>query len=235
MGFHRGPNIITDGLVLALDAGSERSYPGSGTTWNDLSGNGFNFDTSTAPAFITGVNNQKCFDFTSASHQYFQSTTNSPFSGNSFQITVECVLSQDVLGSYLSVLGQNPNSGSGGMSFLSYNGFFGTDHWAPNGRKLSSVASQNQVYMITWVIDSWSTHHTTTKIYLNAVNQPTTMHGTLTTPTLLTNVFTIGNWEISRTDMDFDGQIYTMKVYNKALTAAEITQNFNAQKNRFNL
>jgi len=43
MGFFRGPNIITDGLVLALDAASIRSYPGSGTVWNDLSGNDFDF------------------------------------------------------------------------------------------------------------------------------------------------------------------------------------------------
>ena len=38
-----GPNIVHDGLVLSLDAGSTRSYPGSGTTWSDLSGNGFDF------------------------------------------------------------------------------------------------------------------------------------------------------------------------------------------------
>jgi hypothetical protein len=37
-----GPHIITDGLVLALDAASSRSYPGTGTTWTDLSGNGNN-------------------------------------------------------------------------------------------------------------------------------------------------------------------------------------------------
>ena len=38
MGFYRGPNIVTDGLVFAVDAGSERSYPGSGTTATDLVG-----------------------------------------------------------------------------------------------------------------------------------------------------------------------------------------------------
>jgi len=43
MGFHRGPNIVRDGLVLLLDAASSRSYPGSGTTWYDLSGNNFDF------------------------------------------------------------------------------------------------------------------------------------------------------------------------------------------------
>ena len=35
-----GPNIVTDGLVLYLDAANPKSYPGSGTTWKDLSGNG---------------------------------------------------------------------------------------------------------------------------------------------------------------------------------------------------
>ena len=43
MGAYGGPDIITDGLILALDAASERSYPGTGTTWYDLSGNNFNF------------------------------------------------------------------------------------------------------------------------------------------------------------------------------------------------
>lgn len=39
---YTGPNIVTDGLVLYLDAANTKSYPGSGTTWNDLSGNGNN-------------------------------------------------------------------------------------------------------------------------------------------------------------------------------------------------
>ncbi len=40
---YTGPHIVTDGLVLSLDAGSTRSYPGSGSTWSDLSGNGHDF------------------------------------------------------------------------------------------------------------------------------------------------------------------------------------------------
>ena len=38
------PLIVQDGLVLHLDAANIKSYPGSGTNWNDLSGNGFNFE-----------------------------------------------------------------------------------------------------------------------------------------------------------------------------------------------
>ena len=39
---YTGPHIITDGLIFAVDAASARSYPGSGTTWIDLSGQGNN-------------------------------------------------------------------------------------------------------------------------------------------------------------------------------------------------
>ena len=42
MGIAYNPRIVTDGLVLALDAGNTKSYPGSGTTWTDLSGQGNN-------------------------------------------------------------------------------------------------------------------------------------------------------------------------------------------------
>ena len=42
MGVAYNSRIVTDGLVLALDAGNTKSYPGSGTTWTDLSGNGRN-------------------------------------------------------------------------------------------------------------------------------------------------------------------------------------------------
>jgi hypothetical protein len=43
MAFYRGPHLVTDGLVLALDAASPKSYPGTGTTWSDLSGNNNDF------------------------------------------------------------------------------------------------------------------------------------------------------------------------------------------------
>ena len=42
MSAYGGPEINDSGLVLALDAGNTKSYPGSGTTWTDLSGNGLN-------------------------------------------------------------------------------------------------------------------------------------------------------------------------------------------------
>ena len=43
MAFHYSPKLVTDGLVLALDASNPKSYPGTGTTWYDLSGNDNDF------------------------------------------------------------------------------------------------------------------------------------------------------------------------------------------------
>ena len=37
MGLSHSPRIVTDGLVLCVDAANKRSYPGAGTTWTDLS------------------------------------------------------------------------------------------------------------------------------------------------------------------------------------------------------
>ncbi len=46
-----GPNIVTNGLVLHLDAANTKSYSGSGTTWTDLSGNGNNGTLTNGPTF----------------------------------------------------------------------------------------------------------------------------------------------------------------------------------------
>lgn len=53
MGAAAGPNIIEDGLVLYLDAANERSYPGSGNEWFDLSGNNFHMSLKNSPTFNT--------------------------------------------------------------------------------------------------------------------------------------------------------------------------------------
>ena len=54
MSYSNGPRIATDGLVLCLDAGNSKRYSGSGTTWNDLSGNGKNGTINGNPVFTNG-------------------------------------------------------------------------------------------------------------------------------------------------------------------------------------
>jgi hypothetical protein len=49
--FANNPRIVTDGLKLCLDAGARSSYPGSGTTWYDITGNGYNASLNNGPAW----------------------------------------------------------------------------------------------------------------------------------------------------------------------------------------
>ena len=66
MACNSGPDVVEDKLVLALDANNTRSYPGSGSTWFDLSGNGYDF-TFVSTAFNTDGDGIKNMNF-SGSH-----------------------------------------------------------------------------------------------------------------------------------------------------------------------
>ena len=52
MGGSAGPKLVTKGLVLALDAADPNSYPGSGTTWSDLTGNNLDATLLMVPLFL---------------------------------------------------------------------------------------------------------------------------------------------------------------------------------------
>ena len=61
MSISGGPDIVENGLVLHLDAADTNSYPGSGTLWTDLSGNGNNGTLTNGPAYSS--NNKGYFSF----------------------------------------------------------------------------------------------------------------------------------------------------------------------------
>ncbi len=59
-----GPDLITNGLVLALDAADKNSYLGSGTSWYDLSGNGNTGALTNSPTFNSSNGGSIAFDGT---------------------------------------------------------------------------------------------------------------------------------------------------------------------------
>jgi len=69
------PNTVTDGLVLYLDAANTRSYPGTGTTWSDLSRGGNNGSLINGPTFNGGNGGSIVFDGTNDSVNLQQSTS----------------------------------------------------------------------------------------------------------------------------------------------------------------
>ncbi|MCY3015711.1 MAG: hypothetical protein NT171_13615, partial [Planctomycetota bacterium] len=65
MGINYNPSIVTSGLALAFDAGNTKSYPGSGATWTDLSGNGLTGAINNAPVFSNSAGGSFTFNGTS--------------------------------------------------------------------------------------------------------------------------------------------------------------------------
>ena len=236
MAVHGNPDLKTNGLVFLVDAADKNSYPGSGTTWTDLTGNGFNFSTSDSPTFTTDSAGRPCWDFTNGQGHYFDSAINSPFTGNSFAITVQAVVNQNSNANYLSVLSQNEQSGLTSMSFLSLNGRYGTDHWSPGGFRMQTAAPNNEIQIVTWALSAWSQHTSNNEdIYINGTSQTTEAYSVDSVGSLVADVFRIGNWQLSRADMDWDGQIYSVCCYDRKLSEKEVLSNANALASRFGL
>jgi len=77
-------NIVRSGLVLCLDAGSTKSYPGSGTTWFDRSGNNNNGTLTNGPSFNAGNGGSIVFDGTNdyvVTSNFTPNVTNKTLSG----------------------------------------------------------------------------------------------------------------------------------------------------------
>ena len=97
MSFHFSPRIITDSLVLYLDAGNTRSYPGSGVTWTDLSRGGNNGVLTNGPTFNSGNGGSIVFD---GSNDYIQTTNINLTNTNAVSVDFWCKLN-----SYTEVIG----------------------------------------------------------------------------------------------------------------------------------
>ena len=215
MALAHSPKIITDGLVLCLDAGNTKSYPGSGTTWTDLSGRGNNGTLVNGPIYNSSNGGSLVFD---GSNDY----VNAPLT-KSASCTFSCWARTTTLATYPMLFNAGPN-GSGPDLFF-YNGKISWNTWNGDGNPLSttptSVTDGNYHHYVV-VNDALSN----TKLYYDGVLLGTATYRTAANNTNLTiggNTFTY-MW---------NGNISNFTIHNRALTAAEIQQNYNATKNRF--
>jgi hypothetical protein len=227
MGFSRGPKIVTDGLVLALDAGSKKSYPGSGTTWKDLSGNGNTGTLVNGPTFDSGNGGSIVFD---GVNDYVNEQASDSF-GISNDISLECWFSttksygtnsSTTAGRIINLHQSDPGTnisiqvGSDGLGFF---------HRGSN----QFYADNIPVNTGSWIHGVVVVDENNTKLYRNtlvAVNVTTSNLFTFSSYPLI-----IGSFEGST--RFFEGNLGIAKIYNRALSAEEILQNYNATKSRF--
>ena len=226
MATNGGPNIIEDGLVFAVDAANKKSYPGSGTTWSDLSGNGNNGTLTNGPIYnssnggyieLDGTNDfiDTSFDATS----YFPLTICAWVNINN-QSGVQIIVDQ--------------STGAAGLGFRTNSSNIDAFWYQSATTNLSTVITGFSADVWNYACVVYSTNNM--KGYLNGVlsNSPTI---SLTEPGRsldTTNDMDIGKLN-DNTSNYIDAKIAQIKIYNRALTPSEITQNYNALKGRFGL
>lgn len=216
-------NIVTSGLTLYLDAGNYESYSG-GTTWYDLSGNNYDGTLTNGPVYNDG---SIVFDgvddivYGPSSVLWF---TNTSFSIDAWVKPETTPPSQQV---WFAAVG--PNGGTqrnlhlriysnGSIRF----GFYSND--------LNSATNIVNFGQWNHIICTYDYSADTSKIYYNGSEVASSSVGPFID--INANVF-IGNW--GGISQPFKGDISLTKVYDRALSASEITQNYNATKHRFGL
>ena len=220
MGLYYNPTIITDGLVLALDAANTKSYPGSGTTWFDISGNGNNGTLTNGPTFSSSNQGSIVFDGTDDIVTTSLSATLSFTWSVWFKTNVLASGYRNIIsvptGAYMLML---LDTSTNNMGFWSSDGMGG-------GSLGVNSLSTNTWYNAVLVRegDGISNGY---KAYLNSV-----FNGSANTSTwAIANTVSLGG----RTDAGqyLNGNIALVQIYNRALQNFEISQNFNALRQRF--
>jgi hypothetical protein len=228
-----GPNTVTSGLVLELDAGNIKSYPTTGTTWFDKSGNANNGTLTNGPTFNTGSLGSIVFD---GSDDYGVIPSGSAWGNNSFSISCACYPTFDSATFGRPMFTKWKDCGTG--EFAIEYGRSNNPSGLPN--KFSGLIGsalifettnqypKNKWYIVTFTYNSDGNY----KFYVNGLLE--TSGSTGQTPGLNGN-YGIGVFEGCRAVDVWSGNLSTILLYNKALNADEVLQNYNATKTRFGL
>ena len=220
------PSEVTDGLFGHWDASNNSSYSGSGSSFDDLTSNGNSLTLNSLTFNSTGV---KYFDF-NGSNSYMSYSGGSMLKAlNSQTFSIVIWLNYDNLGG--QVISDMATSNSREISLYAdplkgniQNG--GT----VNRPTLSSSLNSNQWYQVSFTYDNSSGSG---NLYINSslegnasqvVNPDISNH----------SAFSIGKLALNSSDF-FDGKMADIKIYNKALSSEEVTQNFDAKKSTFGL
>jgi hypothetical protein len=216
--------IITKDLVLYLDAGNINSYPGSGTTWTDLSGNGYNGTLVNGPTYNSANNGYLIFN---GSNQNVTIPNASIPTGNLLSF---CVWNYGITTQQSSVVESRDVNGTRTLNIhLPWSD--GTVYFDCGGDRLSKAAS-NANYQ-GWHYWCFTKNVSTgqMKIFLDGVAwaNSTGNVGSINA----TTAARLCSYAINTTY--HNAYIGNVKIYNRALSTAEILQNYNIQKSRFGL
>ena len=220
--------ILQSGLVLNLDAGKFYSYPGSGTTWTDLSGNENNGTLVNGVGYDGSNLGSLVFDGSNDYADFF-----APNLGTTTTVEMWVNLGASYSGRmFFGWLRYDVWCGSGNLGYNTSN----SDVYGISSATVSSLGLVNNWKHYVFEMRS-NVSYTNNKIYINAISQ--TLSQQQGAENTGNRNFNSGNGRISgwRNDINYQMPMNcsSFRVYNRALTPQEIQQNYNALKSRFGL
>jgi hypothetical protein len=219
-----GPSIVTNGLVLALDAADRNSYPGSGTTWTDLSGRGNTGTLVNGPTYSSSNAGSIVFD--GVDDYVIATRPGSITTGGNISICMWAKWTTKVVGD-IQILIDNNHTGSQGFVIQDRPDLAGDPLTASGGLTSTFKVGDGNWHFIGVTIQETSQ----SRMYIDGVlNASNTGSGILTVQPNIS----IGYWQVTP-GRYLNGNIAQVSIYNRALTAAEIQQNFNATRSRFGI
>ena len=216
--------IVKDGLIFRVDAGNSNSYPGSGTTWFDLSPNANNGTLTNGPTFNSDNKGSIVFD---GSNDYVDFGNSSVFDvGNN--ITIVSWFRVGSVSVYQPIIAKVKTS-TNGWEFANSSGRLRvTLRGTTNVDLLSAVSSLS---LNNWYMGAFSYNGTTTRLYINETQVNSSSSGS---PTMNSDIaLRIGTRTTAANY--YNGRISVGYMYNRQLTADEISQNFNALRYRYGI
>ena len=219
------PSIVTDGLVLNLDAGNTNSYPGSGTTWTDLSGEGNTGTLTNGPTFSSANSGSIVFDGANDYVQKSSATINL-----SAGVTMEMIFKSTDMNSRAQGFMQFNTGGNYINFYTSGNGRLRWETWVPVGVAGGAYTTPTALSNNTWYHAVGTYTNGSSVLYINGVSVASASQ----TPGTYSSSYT-ANIVIGEYAGYMSGNVAIARIYNRALTAAEIRQNFNALRGRFGI
>jgi hypothetical protein len=234
MSLSRGPKIVSNGLVLCLDAANNKSYPSTGTSWFDLSGNNNTGTLTNGPTFSAGNQGSIVFDGTNDYVNVpYNSILNTP-NGATYEMWIKPTVA--TTGTFLNRGTSDSGATPDNPRFIAYSTgqlYFdwsssGSDVYLQTVTGVVTLGSWNQVIGLATPSAQLRTFVNGTETsYSSRVNSlPSTLPNTSTS-------LEIGSatWASSY----FNGNIAIVRLYNRVLSSIEILFNYNATKKRFGL
>lgn len=206
--------IVTNGLVLCLDAADKKSYPGSGTTWFDRSGRANHGTLIGGPTYNSSNGGSIVLD---GIDDYISSVTLSSLSITDITIQV-WVYPTNIAGNYVTVFDTTGRHLSLWIGTTFY-GLGGT-----SGAGSASFNWQNNNWVCITIVKSSTTGQIIKNNYDVSEN--------ISAGSTFTNQLQFGSNPSGGGSL-FTGRYGSIRLYNRALTSQEIKQNFNSTRGRF--